>query len=483
MRRLATIWLGFALVATLAGDLAGAERLFAESAAPREPLPPAACVRMLRSARIAHIAGDTAAELESLHAAAKAFPGEIAPIYALLAYDRDHGLPHEERPRLEAELERTLADLDRPLPTSILRQVARDPETSIELIRQIETNLEKRVPADGGDAPDSLLAFQAELQHRLGRDQDAARTLGRLWRRTGDEATAWNLFRLDLELERWPEALEILEKHEDLQEGLWSTHLHLLARAGRTDEALALVDRYLQKLDADAEDGASDATGEDTAALDVNDGADSYANTAAVRTIEDLAWSFRDAGDDAEAEKLFRRALARKPDDPHLEAILLHLYSSGEERQAQAEEVARAWKEERDPQALLDEGTQRLAAGDAEGAVDLLARAAPQFPRTEAPWFNLGMAAYRLESWTQVDTALQRAAELNPERAASFFFRGVALTHLDRCGDAVAALEKALELDPGRTQAHYYLAECYRTLGRPDLAERHRKLYEAASSG
>jgi len=467
MQRIATTWLVL--------FLAGAGGLASASAPPREPLPPVECVRLLRKARIAHIAGNTATELDALRAAAKSFPDEIAPIYALLAYDRDHGLPKEERPRLEAELEHALADPDRPLPTSILRQVARDPETSEKLILQIEGTIEDRVQEDGDEAPNPMLALQAELQHHLGRDQDAARTLTRLWRRTSDKETAWNLLRLDLELERWPEALEVLEEEKGLERDLWSTHLHLLARTGHTDEALALLDRHLQEIG----DETGNGDGEDAEALDK----DHYELDSAVQEIEDLAWTFRDAGQDDQAEALFRRALAAKPGDAGLEAVLLHLYSTGEERQAHAEEVARSWQEERDPQALLDEGTQRLAAGDAEGAADLLARAAPQFPRLEAPWFNLGMAAYRLERWDQVDKALKHAAELNPERAASFFFRGVALTHLERCGEAVGALEKALELDPKRTQAHYYLANCYRTLGRPDQAERHRKLYEAASSG
>lgn len=159
--------------------------------------------------------------------------------------------------------------------------------------------------------------------------------------------------------------------------------------------------------------------------------------------------------------------------------MLLHLYATEEERGEYAAAVSESWEEEVDPQKLLDEGTQRLAAGDAEGALDLLARAAPRFPNLEAPWFNLGMAAYRLERWEQAAKALGRAVELNPERAAAHFFRGVSLMHLERCGEAVDALERGVGLDPERTASHYYLMHCYRDLGRAEDAERHRRLYEA----
>ena len=468
LRLLASAWsIALLTLGATAGAPLGASPAPGEGAAPA--VPPVECVELLRTARIAHLEDDPAAELDSLHTAAERFPDEIAPTYALLVYARDHGLPDEERRGLEDRLQQRLADVERPLPPALLQQVALDPETDEALIRQIEASVARRLEADPGAVTDTLLSLHAELQQRVGDDAAAAATLERLFRRTGRTDTAWHLLRLQLGLERWSDALELLESVDELERENVVLHMRLLARTGFLDEALALLDRHLDDIQPP------------TAKADLPETDHLAERGSGGGLIEDLAWSFRDAGRDAEAEALFRRALAREPGDAELEAILLHLYSSGAERREHAAQVARSWEEESDPQALLDEGTQRLATGDAEGALDLLARAAPAFPNLEPPWFNLGMAAYRLERWPRVVEALGVAIELNPERAASFFFRGIALANLERCAEAVEELERAVAIDPERTQAHYYLARCYRDLGQPEDAAREQALYETAA--
>jgi tetratricopeptide (TPR) repeat protein len=47
-----------------------------------------------------------------------------------------------------------------------------------------------------------------------------------------------------------------------------------------------------------------------------------------------------------------------------------------------------------------------------------------------------------------------------------------------RFPEAVAEFIRVLEIDPEDLQAHYNLMLCYQGLGRPDEAERERKLYE-----
>ena len=462
----------FSLVLLAAGGATGV------ASAAESDLPPVECVRLLREARVAHLghladpSADTSSELRALRAAHETFPDEIAPTYALLEFDRRHGLPEEERTRLETRFRGRLGDPEDPLPLPLLRWMARDPDREDALAAEIAASLEKRLER-ASDDEEELLSLLADLQHRLGREDEAVVTLERLWELTEADDVAWRLFWLELRLERWSEALEVMEAVDDLREHHWPTHVHVLIRAGRPEEALAVLERH----DGDAA-GASPIT-EATASgaeADLN----AFAQDARVSRWVALAWSFRDAGRDAEAETLFRRALALDPDSSEIAAVLLHLYASEDERQEYAAAVSEGWETEADPQKLLDEGTQRLAAGDAEGALELLARAAPHFPRLEAPWFNVGMAAYQLERWSQAAEALGRAVELNPERAAAHFFRGVALMHLERCGEAVEALERGLELDPERTSSHYYLTQCYRVLGQAEAAERHRRLYEAS---
>lgn len=437
-----------------------------------EELPPVEVVRMLRSARIDHQRGDTPAELATLRAAAEAYPGEMTVTLALLDYHRHHGLPADEHARLQEDLQRRLDAPSGSVPLPVVRQMAIDPESDPELLRALAAYLESRSRGPEGLSEESVdvLELLADLRMRLGRQAEAATALAALWQRTDDLEVGWRLLRLRFDLGDRAGALDLMEQVPVMRENRWPTYVSLLAEAGRFEDARAELERRIERTAPVLE-----ALGEvDDLPLDPD--LDAAAGSLAA-VAEGLAWAHRDAGRDAEAEELFRLALDLRPGDPHLDAVLLHLYASEAEREVVAAEVARSWQAESDPRRLFDEGTQRLASGDAEGAFDLLDRAAPHLPALEAAWYNLGMAAYRLERWPRAAEALGKAAELNPDRAANEFFRGIALSHLERCPEAVDALERALELDAGRKDAHYYLAGCLRAMGRTEEAERHRALY------
>src|SRR5690606_32025910 len=115
-------------------------------------------------------------------------------------------------------------------------------------------------------------------------------------------------------------------------------------------------------------------------------------------------------------------------------------------------------------------------------AIGLLERAAPALGGgvyAEPSWYNLGLAAYKLERWRQAADAFGRAAELNGDRAETHFQRGVAL---HRAGDCAAAIP-ALELAPGKHQARYYLGRCHEALGNAEAARRELELYRKAQGG
>ena len=289
---------------------------------------------------------------------------------------------------------------------------------------------------------------------------------------------------LSAKLERWPEAAQLLKTLIDRGDtGLRWSYIVALSRMGRSEEVLqqidVLVSEEVQRLPAEtASAGPPPGEASPSEILAARGSPGQAVGLAGL--LETVAWNLRDAGRDAEAEQLFRRALALSPRSAELHAVLLHLYSTAEERRAHADALERKWQGESDPRALLDEGTQRLAAGDAAGAFDLLRRAAPAYPDLEAPWYNLGIAAFKLHEWATAEEAYRHAAELNPARADSVFFRGVALIYLERCAEATEALQRALEIDPQRVDAHYHLAACYQRLGDAGAAARHRRLYEAA---
>ena len=417
-------------------------------------LPPAECVRMLRGARLAAVEGDAARELELLRAAVERFPGEIAALYALVDHGRRHPLPVEERRTILARLREVLADPARPLAAGVVHRIANDPEVDDESLALFAEGAARRTAGADGEQAADWLAVLAQLDTRLGRLEAATSTLERLWRLTPTDEVAWSLLRLYLELDRDREAAALMDSSAALRQAVPQTYVRLLIDTGLYDEAIRHTEEMLAGIE-----------GEDR---------------FAARFLVGVAWSLRDAGRDREAEPLFRRALELDPENPQPGDVLLHLYADPEERRERAAEAARRWEREEDAQALLDEGTQRLAAGDAAGALELLERAAPHFPDLEPAWFNLGMAAYQAERWATVERAFTRAAELKPDRAASHYFRGLALVHLGRCRDAVTALERSVELDADRYQAHYYLAGCYTELGDSAAAARHRTRYQAA---
>jgi tetratricopeptide (TPR) repeat protein len=407
---------------------------------------------MIRAARIAHLAGDTAAELETLRAAVERFPGEIAPLYALLESNRRHPLAAEEHARYRAALFARLDDPESDLPVAALQGIFSGADE--EILARTALHIERRL----GKAPAeraSLLGLLATIQDELGEDAAVAETLARLRELDPSEVLTWDLYRAYVRLERWDDAATVFEQllSEDLDDQLRPTYVQLLGRAGRLEDQQRQIEIH----------SAGGLTDPRSAIwLDV---------------LLESAWDLRDAGKDAAARALFERALALDPERDKARARLVYLYGTDTERAELVAAESARWRAEGDPQALFDAGTEKLAAGDATAAVELLRRAAPGLPDTEAAWYNLGMAAYRVEDWETAALAFARSRDLNPERAESYFFRGMALYQLTRCSDSVQDLERALALDIGREQVHYYLASCYRQLGDGAAAQRHERLY------
>ncbi|NJL27240.1 MAG: tetratricopeptide repeat protein [Thermoanaerobaculia bacterium] len=427
--------------------------LGADFAAPARgtSLPPPKCVELLRGARIAQMRGDRAVELEKLRLAAESFPAELAPLYALLDYHRRHPLSDAEHHGILELVSQRLEDREHPLPAAFLDFLVSDPETDPATLGLTLDHLAERTAA-GEPADPDLLAVRASLEERLGRAAEATQTLERLWQQTERGDVLWRLFMLHLRLEHWPEALRCADR---MSGDDWRVPpgmlLDLVSKAGEVERTLEQVEKMARAADP-------------TSPLPYSQ----VDSSSLAEALKRAAWNLRDREQDEGAEKVFRRALALQPQDAEIHGALLYLYGSEQERQEHAEAVADTWAKETDSRKLFDEGTRRLTTGDAAAAVDLLRRAAPGLSDLEAAWYNLGMAAYRLEDWDTTASAFDRAAQLNPTRGQSHFFLGIALGHLDRCAEAIPALQHALELGHEAKLVHYYLYDCYKKLG--DLA-------------
>ncbi len=439
-------------------------------------LPAEECVRLMRGARIARMHDDAATERTKLEQALEACPEEIAPVYGLMRYHRQQPELEDRYKQFLSQLTKRLLDPEYDLPTGVVEYLIRDPKVEESELLAIMDNLSRQVRVTAAARPDPLrLRILAQLQLRLDQTEAATETFGRLRLLDDSEDLVRPLYALYARLERWQDAARLLEPLIEEDRELRFLYVHILGKLGRYEDVIRQIESFPAAPELPdtrpAIDTATDTHAEDDAAITRQGGFDLL--------LRQVAWDLRDRGQDAEAEQIFRDLRKNAPDDPGLEAIVLNLYADAEERQGHAAALADSWQAETDPNLLFEEGTQRLTAGDAAGAIDLLRRAAPEFPDLEAVWYNLGMAAYRLEDWATVESAFARAGELNPGRAQAFFFRGIALVKLERCADAVKDLERAAELDPERALSHYYLSVCYQQLGEMAAAAAARQRYQA----
>lgn len=427
-----------------------------EEVSQEEELPPAELILALRQARIAELEGRSDDALAALRTAAKDYPASILPIVELLDFHRRHGLPVESSRELRNLLKQRLYDPSGRLPLGTLRYLVEDPNAAEEdltlLLGAMLARLERTQPEP------RLLAAVAVLQERLGRLAEARQTLGRLLEVQPSDEVLWHCLVLDRQLERWAAVAEFLRTRvdEDKFSVLRTWYIAALAKLGDLDEIARQID----------------ALGEHATQWWIED------QGPLRELLLRVAWDLRDAGNDAGAEKIFRRLLEIEPNCVEARNALLYLYSTEEERQAHESALAERWTAETDPDALAREGATTLAAGDAARAFDLLRRAAELSPDSEIAWFNLGLAAFRLERWDAAREAMERAGAINPSRAEACLYHGAALQNLGRCAEAVPVLEKALATDPALAPAHYYLYLCHRALGHRDETRRHLELYE-----
>jgi len=436
-------------------------------------LPPVACVEAVRGARIAAATSGPGAVRGRLEEAL-ALPGcELPALVELVSWLRSG----EQQVVGDDLLRRLTQRLEDPMvlpPAGLVGSLAllpASPEQSVELLTALEkrrARIEARQPPPSAAEREELLVGIADLQTRLERPADARATLALLLDLRPYEGWRWRALHLDLRLERWSDAARgietLLAEPAAPAEYLRSLYVTTLARLGRYEQMLAEIERL------------------PAAAAPLPD----EPGSPRVELLVDAAWALRDAGRDAEAAAVFRRALAVDRDAEEVRAALLHLYGSAEEIAAARAEVAARREQEEDPQALYEEGTALLAAGDASAAHPLLARAAPGLAGTafaEAAWYNLGLAAYKLNRDAEAARAFEQASSLAPTRADPHFRRGLALHRAGRCAEAIAPLARAVELEPELAAAHYYLGECLAMSGDEAGAARARERYRRLEGG
>lgn len=464
----------------------GAGAMLQPAPGPGAELPPIQCVEALRTARIERQQLDGPAAAQRLERALE-LPGcELPALAELIRLAGEGMLPDSRDAELRRRLAARLEDPGFALPDGIVEYLATlsgEERDGRLLLDSLGRRLERLDASEVG--PDrrqltEMLRVSARLQQELGQLREALDTIDRLATLDDSESWRWEGLNLAYRLEDWPQVAHRVESMLELPgaaEQLRPLYVQALAQLGRFEELEVQLDLLSPRVVA--------STGEPLEVVG-DESEEEWQREAYARLLRSVAWALRDAGRDAEAEAVFRRVLSVAPEDASVRLVLLHLYGSQEERAGHAAAVAERRRGETDPQSLYEEGSQLLAAGDAASALDLLERAAPGLngtPVAEAAWYNLGLAAYKLERWEQAAEAFAQASDLNPDRPETHSQRGLALARLDRCEEAAPELERYLSARPDKHEVRYYLARCYEALGRGADAEREWALYRSWKNG
>jgi tetratricopeptide (TPR) repeat protein len=418
-------------------------------------LPPEACVRLLREARIASDAGRRDEALALVNRAVEEYPKETIPVIALVQLNRD-GSP-EAATSARERLRLRLFDPESALPVSAIRYLSEDPKAQpkeIALLRDAVNAALLKAPSDS-----KLLEAAYRLDFRLDDYEGALTIVDRQLALKAERELVWRRLDLCTVLKRWDDAaasarriLEATPNAELARIGL----IEALIQSGKLDDARLEIDTFIG------------ATG---------------ARTMSARSeLVPLAWAYWDAGRADDARATFRKALELDPKAEEAKSALDLLFATPEERLSRAAKADDHWAGEEDPGALFEEGTKRLAAGDATSAFDLLTRAVAADGSDDVWQYNLAMAAIKLERWSDAESALKASIARRPDRAQSYLQLGRVLAAENKCEAALAPLDRALALRGDLNEAHFYRYKCFEKLGRTADAAKEAEVYKAGKA-
>ena len=404
---------------------------------------------------------DTSTALTLLKQAVQDHPDELVVATALWEFHRRHELSAEDLATARRMMTEVLTNPETPLHLGRLQYVASLPDLGAEELQRLRHAVERGSVAE--KVPPQLWDVLAMLHLRLD-DREASRdALQRRLAAEPNDRTRWQLVQLERELGNWEAAeaqLQELNSREDVNPFVQMSLAEALGRVGAYEDLNAILD----KLD------------DSILVYDFH----------VKKTLRDLllqvAWDFRDAGKNDYSEAIFRRVLAIDPEDREALLAVLYLYSSEQERERYEDLLRQQRLSESDPDKLLADGGRLLAAGNAAEAIELLKRAAFALPDSEAAWYNLGLAALKLERWETAERAYREAVRTNPARIDAVLNHAISLANLDRCGEAVPELESVERSAPSMIAALYWLYFCHDKLENTEKTIEYMKRHTNAQS-
>ena len=124
---------------------------------------------------------------------------------------------------------------------------------------------------------------------------------------------------------------------------------------------------------------------------------------------------------------------------------------------------------------FLNEGEERLAAEDWDGAVAAFQKAIAAAPSSALAYSKLGVAHVHGRRWDDAHAAFTKAIQLDPRYAPAHSNLGNVYRERGRLDEAVACYQKAIAMDPDYWIAHQNLGIVYKQQGRIGEAVREFK--------
>lgn len=210
----------------------------------------------------------------------------------------------------------------------------------------------------------------------------------------------------------------------------------LLAKAGRYDEALGVIEKVMRLAPDRAE------------------------------PFVVAGYLSNQLGDPGRAIELYRRALALDPRDAAVHFNLaLSLQQLGRYEQALGEmrEVLRLDPSRADACASVAYLWNQL--GNPAQAVESYQRALKLDPRDAAAHFNLGLSLQQLGRYEEALAEMREVTRLDPDRAEAFMIAGDLESQLEDPDQAIAFCRRAIELEPDLAEAYCHLGLIQQSLG------------------
>lgn len=201
-------------------------------------------------------------------------------------------------------------------------------------------------------------------------------------------------------------------------------------------------------------------------------------NSAEARLAFDAGQAALDRGDGAQANDLFRAAVAADPDFTYAWVNLSNVTFSTEEFNAALKGGERGAAKASEGERLLLKFNQEFLANNPAGQLEIARQLTEKYPNSQRAWLVLAGAHAALNQFAEQRAVLRKAIQLDPKFAPAHFQLGGSYLFNDPkdFAEAEKHYRHAVSLAPGVDMYYWSLGDVYRGTNRLEDARRYYQL-------